>query len=113
MKEVRLPDSGLPLDAASFLVCLATILELPLVDLPAPSAGEDPAAGWTVSRWLGGFGLGLARIADPASFSWAGPWIARVCPPGSGKRHFVVMYGVPSGVVWESRWGRRAREHLD
>ena len=49
-----------------------------------------------MSRWLGGLGLGLARIADPASFAWAGPWIARV----TGGRH-VVMYGVPSGVVWD------------
>lgn len=105
MKEATLPDSNLPLDAASFLACLATILELSLMDLPVPGAGEDPAAGWTVSRWLGGLGLGLARIADPASFSWAGPWIARVRPPGSDDRRAVVMYGVPSGVVWDPAGG--------
>jgi hypothetical protein len=73
--------------------------------LPVLGAGEDPAAGWTVSRWLGGLGLGLARIADPASFSWAGPWIARVRPPGAGTRRCVVMYGVPSGVVWDPAGG--------
>lgn len=101
MKEVALPDTGLPPEAASFLACLATILELPVERLPSPAPGEDPASGWTVSRWLGGLGLGLARIAEPASFSWAGPWIARVRPAGSGGRRSVVMYGVPSGVVWD------------
>ena len=101
MKEVRLPDGQLPIDAASFLACLATILELPIAQLPEIGAGEDPAKGWTVSRWLGGLGLGLARIADPGSFVWAGPWIARVRKPGQESRRAVVMYGVPSGVVWD------------
>jgi hypothetical protein len=98
MREVRLPESELPLGTASFLACLATILELPVEDLPLPSADEDPT-GWTVSRWLGGLGLGLARIAGARTFSWPGPWIAR-----AGGR-FVVMYGVPSGVVWDPAGG--------
>jgi hypothetical protein len=86
---------------------VATLLELAVDELPRPAAGEDPALGYTISRWLGGFGLGLARVAEPGSFSWPGPWIARVRPaaatqaPGSGARRFVVMYGVPSGVVWD------------
>ncbi len=95
MREVRPPESELPPETASFLACVATIVELSFEELPRPSAGEDPATGWTVSRWLGGLGLGLARIADAASFSWPGPWIAR-----AGGR-YVVMYGVPSGVVWD------------
>jgi len=101
MKEVALPDSKLSLDVASFLACLATILELPVERMPTPGASEDPAKGWTVSRWLGGLGLGLARIADPASFSWVGPWIARIRTPGEDDRRSVVMYGVPSGVLWD------------
>jgi hypothetical protein len=105
MKEIGLPDSALSVDAASFLACLATILELPVQELPEPPASEDPATGWALSRWLGGFGLGLARIADPSSFSWPGPWIARVRPPGSGGPRSVVMYGVPSGVVWDPAGG--------
>ncbi len=99
MREVRPPESEEPLEAASFVACLATILELPVEDLPRPARGADPATGWGLSRWLGGLGLGLARVADPASFSWPGPWIAR-----AGGR-FVVMFGVPSGVVWDPAGG--------
>lgn len=105
MREVAIPSRGLDLDAGSFLACLATILELPFEDLPRPAADEDPASGWTLSRWLGGRGLGLARIADPASFSWPGPWIARGSPRGSADRRSVVMYGIPSGVVWDPAGG--------
>jgi len=92
-------DAGLPLEQASFLACLATVLDLSPVDLPRPTPDEDAATGWTVSRWLGGLGLGIARIADPGTFQWAGPWIARA--QDGGQRRFVVMYGVPSGVVWD------------
>lgn len=110
MREVAIPEAGLPADHASFLACLATILELRFEDLPQPIEGEDPATGWTVSRWLGGLGLGLARVADPASFSWAGPWIARVRPPAPESRRSVVMYGVPSGVVWDPAGGSKLRD---
>lgn len=97
MREVRPPESEEPHEAASFVACLATILEMPFEDLPRPTPGADPATGWGMSRWLGRFGLGLARVAEPASFSWPGPWIARVSAPD----RYVVMFGVPSGVVWD------------
>jgi hypothetical protein len=90
-----------PVAQASFLACLATVLELSPGRLPRLAPDEDAATGWTVSRWLGGLGLGIARIADPSSFSWAGPWIARVRRPEDSESRFVVMYGVPSGVVWD------------
>jgi hypothetical protein len=101
MREVALPELGPSLETASFRACLATILELPLERVPRPIKGEDPATGWSVSRWLGGLGLGLARVARPASFAWAGPWIARVRPPQHDGHRYVVMYGIPSGVVWD------------
>jgi hypothetical protein len=113
MREVRLPESDLPLGAASFLACLATILELPFEDLPRPSGDEDPPTGGTVTRWLGGLGLGLVRIADPASFTWAGPWIARG-GRAPNPRRFVVMYGAPSGVVWDPAGGPEiGRERIE
>jgi MOSC domain-containing protein YiiM len=100
MKEAPLPDApGLALDAASFLACLATILELQVTELPTPAHGEDAATSRTIQRWLGGLGLGLVPVAEPASFSWAGPWIAGI----SGR--YVVMFGVPSGVVWDPAGG--------
>jgi hypothetical protein len=88
-------------EQVSFISCLATVLELSPKELPRLAPDEDPATGWTVSRWLGGLGLGLARIDGPTSFSWAGPWIARLAASGDSPARFVVMYGVPSGVVWD------------
>jgi hypothetical protein len=101
VKEIELSHERLSADTASFMACVATILELPLRELPEPAAGEDAATGWSLSRWLGGHGLGIARIADPAAFSWPGPWIARVRAGVDGARRSVVMYGVPSGAVWD------------
>lgn len=99
MKEVSLPPTVEDVERQTFRAALATVLELPLDELPDLDGPPDPPA-WTLSRWLGGLGLGLVPVADAGSFSWAGPWLARVRPPG-GEPRFVVMYGVPSGVVWD------------
>jgi hypothetical protein len=101
VKEVALPARRQPILVSSFLACLAAVLELPLDRLPQLPAADDPATGWAVSRWLGGLGLGIARVAGPAAFSWPGPWLARVRPPAGGQARYVVMYGVPSGVAWD------------
>jgi hypothetical protein len=100
VREAPLPAGDLPLESASFLACLATILELPVAELPPLIGGEEAATGWTVSRWLGGLGLGLAPVAEPQSFTWAGPWLG-AARPSDGPQRWVVMYGVPSGVVWD------------
>lgn len=96
MREVRARRDS---EAATFAACLATVLELPLDAVPESPPGED-VAGWRVSRWLGGLGLGLVPVADAAGFSWPGPWIGRV-PSAAGHCRAVVMYGVPSGVVFD------------
>jgi len=96
MREVQARRAS---EAASFAACVATILELPLDDVPEPPPEED-VGGWRVQRWLGGLGLGLVPIADAATFSWPGPWIGRLRSP-SGRSRAVVMYGVPSGVVFD------------
>lgn len=84
-------------EVRSFAACLASVLEIELEEVPAPTRVE-PLAHW--GRWLAGRGLGLLRPADPGAFRWAGHWIARVEAP-DGTRPAVVMFGVPSGVVWD------------
>jgi hypothetical protein len=59
------------------------------VEPPAP----DGEAISFFRQWLGERNLGLVPVADPATFSWPGFWIAR-----SGERA-VLMYGSPSGPV--------------
>jgi hypothetical protein len=100
---MKLPDPSpraLP-PAASFQACLGAVLELDPEHLPAMAADGDPLSLGVVSRWLGGLGLGIARIAEPAAFTWPGPWLARIRPPALSEARFVVMFGVPSGVVWD------------
>lgn len=101
MRETPIPQPDLPPEEASLRACVATVLELAFEDVPGAAPGQDPLSGWTLSRWLGGRGLGLVRVAEPRSFAWAGPWIARIRPPAPAGARFVVMYGVPSGPVWD------------
>lgn len=101
MKEVSVTAGRGRSESASFAACLATVLELPLDSIPEPPLDQDPALGGATSRWLGGLGLGIVPIAQPRSFSWPGPWIARVLVPEASERRCVVMFGVPSGVVWD------------
>jgi hypothetical protein len=92
-----LPQTRLP---GSLTACISYILDIAPGEIAQPAPDEDPASGWTVSRWLGGLGMGIARLADAESFSWPGPWIARVQAPDAEAR-YAVMFGVPSGVVWD------------
>jgi MOSC domain-containing protein YiiM len=102
MKPANLPGCAASIEADSFLACLASVIELAPSALPKLSLDDDPSTGWGISRWLGSLGLGLARIDAPATFTWAGPWIARVQPPEPDEpSRFVVMFGVPSGVIWD------------
>jgi hypothetical protein len=78
----------------TFAACLAYLLERDAGELPVPPAA-DPRSGWRV--WLAAQGLGLAPIADPAAFSWPGFWIAAIGRPA----RWVVMFGVPSGPVFD------------
>ncbi len=104
MKEVSYERRGMPVERSSLIACMATLLELDPAALPHPGPDEDPATGWTISRWLGGRGLGIVAIANPETFTWPGPWIARTAA-GDGTVRYVVMYGVPSGVVWDPSGG--------
>jgi hypothetical protein len=98
MREVLPIVDAMLGDEGSFAACVATILELPFADVLVPAPGED-VGGRRLGRWLGGFGVGLVPIANPTGFHWPGPWIARV--RRGDLRRAVVMFGVPSGVVWD------------
>jgi len=109
VKEVASPESS---EAATLAACVATILELPFDAVPRAQRDED-VAGWRLTRWLGGRGLGLVPVDEAAAFSWPGPWIAWVQPAGGGERRAVVMYGVPSGVVWDPAAGDPGEQQIE
>jgi hypothetical protein len=104
LREAALPPVVDDPERDSFRAAVATILEIPLAEVPTSAGEDDPPASWVYSRWLGGLGLGLVKVADARGFTWAGPWIGRVTPP-DGRRRYVVMYGVPSGVVFDPAGG--------
>ncbi|MGH2915276.1 MAG: MOSC domain-containing protein [Solirubrobacteraceae bacterium] len=96
------PDTATVAAADSFGACLGAVLEQDPSWLPAVDPDGDPGSLMAASRVLGGLGLGLVRVHDAGSFSWPGPWIARVVTPGEhGGARYALMYGVPSGVVWD------------
>lgn len=98
MIEVRASGPGTPAET-SLAACVASLLELGLEAVPAPGETEAPLLV-VVRQWLAERGLGLAAVAEPAAFSWAGPWIAQLTGDDGLDRH-VIMFGVPSGVIFD------------
>jgi hypothetical protein len=80
-------------EASTLAACVAHIAGAAAADVPLEA--EERRA------WLAERGLGLVPIADAARFSWAGPWIARRPEREGGGPRAVVMFGVPSGVIWD------------
>jgi hypothetical protein len=91
------PSAG-PL-ARGFAACLASVVEVPVTELPLPDGDLHQALGaWRA--WLAERGSGLVPIADPTRFQWAGWWIAVVESrqadlPGVAT----VAFGTPPGIV--------------
>src|SRR3954452_13322124 len=82
-----------PTERSTLAACIAHVAGAPAGDVPLDP--EEQRA------WLGEHGLGLVPVHDAAKFSWAGPWIARrPARNGQGPRA-VVMFGVPSGAIWD------------
>ena len=80
-------------ERSTLAACVATVIGVP--------TAEVPLGDGDLRAWLAGRGLGLVPIGDPAGFAWAGPWIAlRPAADGSGPLA-AVMFGVPSGVIWD------------
>src|SRR3954454_7294875 len=68
--------------AEAFGVCLASVTEVPLADVPLP--GDDlPRSLGAWRNWLAERGSGLVPIKDAGRFQWAGWWIALV---GDGEK---------------------------
>jgi MOSC domain len=80
-------------ERSTLAACVAQIVGVAPTDVPLDDDG--------LRAWLGERGLGLVPVADAAAFAWAGPWIARRPARDSGQPRAVVMFGVPSGVVWD------------
>jgi hypothetical protein len=90
-------------ERSTLAACIAHVAGAPAADVPLD---RDEQRAWLAER-----GLGLVPVQDAATFSWAGPWIARrPARDGSGPRA-VVMFGVPSGAIWDP--GETADEILD
>jgi MOSC domain-containing protein YiiM len=99
VRECALPEAaGCSLAARTLAACVAAILEVRVDDVPCTVA-RDPFA--PVTWWLATRSLGLVPVADAESFQWGGWWIARLAgADGRPAEPFVVMAGLPSGLVW-------------
>lgn len=80
-------------ERSTLAACVASIVGVP--------ASEVPLGDVDLRAWLSGRGLGLVPIDAAPPFEWAGPWIAWRPQAGGGGRAAVVMFGVPSGVVFD------------
>ncbi|MFA9269871.1 MAG: MOSC domain-containing protein [Baekduiaceae bacterium] len=83
--------TGRHTERSTLAACVASIL----------GARDVPLDELELRSWLAERGLGLVPVADAASFSWAGPWIARRPSVEDGEPRSVVMFGVPSGPIWD------------
>jgi MOSC domain-containing protein YiiM len=81
---------------SSFRACLEVVLGGAFGVLPEPASMDDEETFWR--QWLAQHNLGLVPVAEPQSFAWAGAWIA-VFAGDAGRRHPVLMFGVPSGPI--------------
>jgi MOSC domain-containing protein YiiM len=85
--------AGRHTERSTLAACIAQVVAAPAFDVPL-DADEQRA-------WLAERGLGLVGVANPQSFAWAGSWVARRPERESGEPRAVVMFGVPSGPIWD------------
>lgn len=77
---------------SAFAACLAHLLD----------AEEPPASGPAeAGAWLAERNLGLVPVREPERFGWPGPFLARLAGPDA----WVVMFGVPPGVLFDPSGG--------
>ncbi|WP_445148498.1 MOSC domain-containing protein [Baekduia sp. Peel2402] len=73
--------------------CIAQVLGVMAVDVPLD---EEEQRAYLAER-----GVGLVPVGSPESFAWPGSWIALRPERVSGEPRAVVMFGVPSGPIWD------------
>jgi MOSC domain-containing protein YiiM len=76
--------------AASLTACVAHMLGLDPAELPG-------GGGTRLHQWLARRNLGLVPVESPQGFAWPGRFLGRRREP----RTWVVMFGVPPGIVFE------------
>jgi hypothetical protein len=112
MRDVLAALPDLPPFQRSVVASLASILEVDSSEVPAPVA-EHPEP-WTVWRnWLAQRGLGLVPVADPATFSWPGPWLALLRSHADGGLVAAVAFGSPPGIAWKPLGGSEGLEAVE
>jgi hypothetical protein len=72
---------------SSFGACLAYLL----------GGGDPPGDPAQARGWLAERNLGLVPVREPGEFTWPGPFLARLAGPDA----WVVMFGVPPGVLFD------------
>jgi len=80
-------------ESSSRAACVAQIV--------GAAAAEVPLDLDHLRLWLAERGLGLVPVAEADGFSWPGPWIALRPAREAGGPRAVVMFGVPSGPLWD------------
>jgi len=99
---------------AGLAACLGWVLGIDPADVPAP-AGPDGLPA--IRGWLARRNLGLAPVADAASFALPGFWLGRIRDAGAAggapPARWVVLFGVPSGVVFDPGAGARGGAEPD
>lgn len=85
--------TGAHTERSTRAACVAQVLGVMAVDVPLDD--EEQRA------FLGERGVGLVRVAEPEAFSWPGSWIAIRPQRETGEPRAVVMFGVPSGPIWD------------
>jgi hypothetical protein len=84
---------GAHTERSTLAACVAQVLGVLAVDVPLEDA--------ELRAYLAERGVGLVPVADPQSFAWPGSWIARRPQQDTGAPRAVVMFGVPSGPIWD------------
>jgi hypothetical protein len=85
--------TGAHTERSTKAACVAQVLGVMAVDVPLD---EEEQRAFLAER-----GVGLVRVADPQAFSWPGSWIALRPQRETGEPRAVVMFGVPSGPIWD------------